>query len=275
MILGLGITGRIAYSILEKTKHTIQIIGDKISYPNGLFYVHEYLPKITNDNCIQIHYRVNGTRDVDRYLRKTRRNVLSIEDTSFPANDYEAVGYQLSESFWRSGNTRTARVISIDLSSNIVEFDNNESYIYDYLISSIPLPVFAKIANIQLQRDFVYNSIYVYNELLSKNFNKYQTIREITVYYDTTDNEYYRKNIYNSGAFKSYEYTSLTCSNPPEGSIENKYGKIESYGNIEEICNQLPHNVLLAGRYATWQPREMAHMTYRNILSYCQNNNLV
>jgi hypothetical protein len=149
------------------------------------------------------------------------------------------------------------RVISVNLSDHLLNMASDETYEYDELVSTIPLPSLIQMLSVQpaMSAPFKSNAIYMMESVRAP-------VRGMTLnYISDRGNPYYRITDYGSKQYAE----SLT----PLWGKRILPGKIHPNAESDRIIELLrTFQCYCFGRFATWRPDELAHQSWKEIAEW-------
>lgn len=264
VIAGAGAGGQVIFQRLcQIVKEDVEVymIGPEDFRKPGLFYFNRLVRGVA-EKPIPVTYKSTGEGTFEDYQRKSRGSVeSSVTVSSFSNIGRTVVGYQqtpFTESTTNPSHLWVKRKIcDIDFKNKKVLLDaegeeGQTTIDYDYLISTIPLPVLAKIASPLIcinETDFKYSPVYQCQVGTTS-----QDVDEIDVTYDLTDSVFYRHSSYIYRGNVQYIVSESIVDFDGRTSVLYP-GKIIP---DEEITRQVAKfeeenpSCILCGRYARW-----------------------
>ena len=196
------------------------------------------------------------------YAQKLYRKDVKIDlARSNPEEEKNATEVYMIDNYAVTSDVRmygNITVTKIDVNEHIVHakvthVDKSLTIEYDELISTIPIFEFAKLAGINLLKDYgIFISFYPIGVI--KKFNPHRSDQIIMEYYSDPLIPFYRKHIYGNSVY--YEY----CINKP---FDVQFNKIIGPGKFTTIDPELMARfrgdmedcgIQFVGRFALWDP---------------------
>ena len=269
---------------LKKTKETLDLLEDlnlpvkEKTVKIGYYYnnrVHDIIPK----NLIVKYYEKTRGISLDSYnvpesTMSNGNNVFSALDVNFDLL-ISTLKSKISEN--SSNNIIIDNIKKINLKKQLLKGEKN-TYKYDVLITTIPLPDFIKISKIKTSINFEYLPItYLYlkcmNDNLDLRFDGYSYI-----YFPEKNIKFYRITKTNNSKFV-FEFPFIIKPTQLRKHINLKYFMFlnvyySKYGHFKELKKDsisFPNNIKMLGRYAEWRHLRV-HDTLRRIREINANN---
>ena len=239
---------------LHKTKHTEKLLSD--------------LHLDTDSRTIRIGYFYDGKMHntctgemTRRYYEKSRGIKLTNEKAVMTQgkNSFEAFNIPMSEVLDKlkkmtKCSTVLGEVTGIDLFKNLISINDEDIY-YDKLVSTIPLPIFYKLAGIKATEKFISNEVMfvLVNKKNQHMFDHYVNDYDYTYFLDDSS-PFYRMTKTDNGLVIEYRTAGMI---PYDKATALDFGQVIVKLNSQIVSNDCTknmklNNVRFLGRFGTW-----------------------
>lgn len=293
IILGAGAAGLISGWYLRKNGHDVLVIADKIggwqnlqkkSYSFGprLIKIDENTKELLSyfglkqyKKNIKIAYEYENknilTHIDNNFKQKYSQRTREIENTSshlsnsqnnfdvFDIN-YDTVLKKCEEYLLFHNSIKIGKIKSIN--NNLISLQDEEFEIdFDktHIINTIPLNIFQKLANINLDCNFkCFNTNFVYCKILDNDLKNYFINNKIDYLYSIYDENFHRINFINQDYFLCENKGFVKIENMHSNRFELIESTIVPSAQIQQSINlsqvYIGNKIIwLVGRYAQWR----------------------
>jgi hypothetical protein len=259
-ILGGGFLGQLLHTIWPRARvfdarPEMPIIATRSLGPQ---YLWKPLPHLRCQK-FKVYTFVDGELATPESILQYKQKVGKEQDESDWRSQFQAVmdGYDVDLPFNRVEYAR--RVVRIDRASHQMLMDDGNVWTYDLLITTIPLDVMLRLTG--LHRD----------EHALQSRPIYMVVGQAV--YDPDMNVNYISDsmtpVYRQTLRKGQIFTESL--HPMPDAFRIAPGKIYRHAHVHDWLNNLQHSGIYSfGRFARWEPDELAHETYANALDLSQ-----
>lgn len=276
LVLGAGVGGQIVAEI-SRDYDEVKLVGPATVAPGGLFYINKRLPGLTTKK-IDVAYTSDKPLSDETYktyqIKSRGTYNPEIKVSSLDKVGTTSAGYLLRD-FDLDDIQVKCNCKFIDLENQyILTSESDQPLFYDYLISTIPINIFFKLAlDLDVSADMIYSPIHLKEE---EYFVEDENVSKILVEYNVSeDTDIYRKNIYQNKEGITIKASSESIKSLNDETRVIYPGKIIPSKLLSQRVKEVEDsytNIKLLGRYARWSYHWTLDQTYSEAKNFLNTN---